>query len=143
MVPVERKEVLVEVGEPAGQGRDGALRARIRIAPLEVLPECPDRLDVRILDLADLTAEEHELVALAERQRAELVAHAELGDHPAGQVGRLLDVVAGTGRGVAEDQAFRGVADESVASLESGPGTNGFHPEPDAASVATTLCGRR
>ena len=67
--------------------------------------------------LADLAAEEDQLVALAEGQRAELVAHAELGDHPAGQVGRLLDVVAGAGRRVAEDQPLGDVAAEQPGDL--------------------------
>ena len=84
----------------------------------------PDLLVDRLGDLvavvallADLAAEEHELVALPERERAELVAHPELGDHPASQVGRLLDVVAGTGRRVAEDQALRDVAAEQAGDL--------------------------
>ena len=67
--------------------------------------------------LADLAAEEDQLVALPEGQRAELVAHAELGDHPAGEVGRLLDVVAGTGRGVAEDEPLGHVAAEQSGDL--------------------------
>ena len=62
--------------------------------------------------LADLAAEEHELVALPERERAEPVAHAVLGDHPAGPVGRLLDVVRRARRGVAEDQPLGGIAPE-------------------------------
>ena len=67
--------------------------------------------------LADLPAEEHELVALPEGERPELVAHAELGDHAPGEVGRLLDVVAGAGGRVAEDQALRDVAAEQARDL--------------------------
>ena len=67
--------------------------------------------------LADLAAEEDQLVALPEGQRAELVAHAELGDHAAREVGRLLDVVAGAGRGVAEDQPLGDVAAEQARDL--------------------------
>src|SRR6266550_7959602 len=51
--------------------------------------------------LLDLTAEEDELVATSVLKRAELLAHAELRDHLPSHLGRLLDVVARTGRGVA------------------------------------------
>src|SRR6185436_16950574 len=54
---------------------------------------------------------------LPEGQRTELVTHAELGDHPPREVGRLLDVVAGTGRGVAEDQSLGDVAAEQARDL--------------------------
>jgi hypothetical protein len=37
-------------------------------------------------------AEEHLLLVLAIEQRTELVGHAELGHHRAGQLGRHLDV---------------------------------------------------
>ncbi len=67
--------------------------------------------------LADLAAQEDQLVALAEGERPELVAHAELGDHAAGQVGRLLDVVGGAGGGVAEDEPLGGVAAEQAGDL--------------------------
>ena len=79
-----------------------------------------DRLGdvVRVVPLlADLAAEEHELVALPERERAEPVAHAVFGDHPACPVGRLLDVVRRAGGGVAEDQALGGVAREHPGDL--------------------------
>ena len=91
---------------------------------VRLVDDRPDLLVDRLGDLvavvallADLAAEEHELVALPERERAELVAHPELGDHPAGQVGRLLDVVAGAGRRVAEDQPLGGVAAEEPGDL--------------------------
>ena len=83
----------------------------------DLLVDGPGDLVAVVALLADLAAQEDQLVALAERQRAELVAHAELGDHPAGQVGRLLDVVAGTGRGVAEDQPLGDVAAEEPGDL--------------------------
>src|SRR5438105_653923 len=51
--------------------------------------------------LLDLTTEEDELVAAAVLERAELLAHAELGDHLPSHLGRLLDVVARACRGVA------------------------------------------
>ena len=40
-------------------------------------------------------------------------------------------------------EAFRGVVDESVDSMELASDTNGFHLEPDAAYAATIRCGRR
>ena len=67
--------------------------------------------------LTDLAAEEDQLVALPEGQRAEPVAHAELGDHPASQVGRLLDVVRGARRRVAEDHPLGDVAAEQAGDL--------------------------
>src|SRR5437867_2020185 len=50
--------------------------------------------------LLDLAAQEDELVGLAVLQRPELLAHAELRDHLARHVGRLLDVVARARRDV-------------------------------------------
>ena len=67
--------------------------------------------------LTDLTTQEDHLVALAEGEGTELVAHAPFGHHPASQVGGLLDVVAGAGRGVAEDQALGRVAAEQARDL--------------------------
>mgnify|MGYP000915167492 CR=1 FL=1 len=73
---------------------------------------------VRVVRLRrELAAEERLAVVVAEHARAELVAHAELGDHPAGQVGRLLDVVARTGRGIAEDQPLGDVAAKQSGDL--------------------------
>ena len=92
--------------------------------------------------LADLPAEEHELVALPERERAELVAHPELGDHPAGQVGRLLDVVAGARRRVAEDQPLGDVAAEQAGDLvlELGLATGGSDPPAAGPSCSRGPC---
>ena len=62
--------------------------------------------------LREVAAEEDLLFLLAEGHRTELLAHAPLADHLARELGRLLDVVAGAGRHVAEDQLFRGAAAE-------------------------------
>ena len=55
-----------------------------------------------VVAVREVTAEEHLLLAAREVQRAELVAHAPLGDHRPGELGRALDVVAGAGRLLAE-----------------------------------------
>ena len=52
----------------------------------------------------EVPAEEHLAVGLAEPHRPEGVAHAVLGDHRPGDLGRPLDVVLGAGRRVGEDQ---------------------------------------
>src|SRR5439155_51230 len=63
--------------------------------------------------LLDLATEEDQLVALAVLQWPELLAHAELRDHLARHVRRLLDVVARAGRDVtAEVQLLRDPAAE-------------------------------
>ncbi len=51
-----------------------------------------------------LAAEEQVLLALGVGDRAHLLAHAPLGDHHAGQLGGLLDVVLGTAGDVAADK---------------------------------------
>ena len=50
-----------------------------------------------VLGLGDRVAEEDLLLVLAVADRPELVAHAPLGDHVAGDLGRLLDVGGGAG----------------------------------------------
>ena len=65
-----------------------------------------------VLHLGEVAAEEDLLFLLAERDRAELVAHAVLAHHAAGELGGLLDVVARAGGGVAEDQLLGGAAAE-------------------------------
>ena len=55
--------------------------------------------------LRDLAAEEDLLLLLAEGHGAEL-AHAELADHLAGEVGDALDVVAGSGGHLLEEDLF-------------------------------------
>src|SRR5207245_2211009 len=73
---------------------------------------------VRVVPLlADLPAEEDELVALPKGERAELLAHAELGHHPPGEIGRLLDVVRSAGGRVAEDHLLRRVAPKEPGDL--------------------------
>ena len=54
---------------------------------------------------------------VAELDRAEAVAHAVLRDHRAGEVGRLLDVVAGAAGDVVEDQRLGGHPAEHVGQL--------------------------
>ena len=112
-------ELLGKGHEAVAVGRQDLRRSLVRL-----VDDRPDLLVDLLRDLvavvallADLSAEEDQLVALPEGQRAELVAHAELGDHAPRQVGRLLDVVAGTGRGVAEDQPLGDVAAEQARDL--------------------------
>ena len=52
--------------------------------------------------LAEVSTEEDQLLLVTEGQRAELIGHAPLGHHPARQLGRLADVVGGTGGDVAK-----------------------------------------
>ena len=51
-----------------------------------------------------LFAEEGMLFALLEADWANLVAHTPVGDHPPGDVGRLLDVALGSGRELVEEE---------------------------------------
>src|SRR5581483_1735499 len=64
------------------------------------------------LGLVEVAAEEDVLVLRAEGHRPELVAHAPLADHLAGELARALEVVAGAGRHVAEDELLGGAAAE-------------------------------
>ena len=59
-----------------------------------------------VAGLAHLAAEERVLVGVAERDRADPVAHAPLGDHHPGEPGGLLEVVGGAGGQVVVDQPF-------------------------------------
>ncbi len=54
---------------------------------------------------------------MAESERAELVAHAELGDHLTGDGRRPVDVVLGAGRRVLEDELFGAAAAEQHRQL--------------------------
>ena len=63
-----------------------------------------------VLVRGDLAAQEHHFLFLAERERAEVLAHAELAHHAARQAGGAFDVVRGAGRQVVEDQVLRGAA---------------------------------
>ena len=67
--------------------------------------------------VAHVAAQERLGVAVAELDRAEPVTHAVLRDHRAGEVGRLLDVVAGTAGDVVEDQRLGRHAAEHVGQL--------------------------
>ena len=43
-----------------------------------------------------------------QRDQSEPLAHAELADHLAGDIGRVLDILLGAGRDVTEDDLFGG-----------------------------------
>src|ERR1700751_3663951 len=61
-----------------------------------------------VLALGDRVAEEYLLLVLAVAQRPELLAEAELGDHPACQIGRPPDIIRGPRRDLvrSKDQLF-------------------------------------
>src|SRR5688572_479869 len=63
----------------------------------DLLVDQPRRVLRHVLALRDGVAEEDLLLVLVVAQRPELLAHAPLGDHAAGKVGRLHDVARGTG----------------------------------------------
>ena len=67
--------------------------------------------------VAHVAAEEHLPRRAAELDGADLLAHAELRDHLAGQAGRLLDVVRGPGGGVVEHELLRDAPAEQVGEL--------------------------
>ena len=69
-------------------------------------------LGVVLRALAVVAAEEDRLLLLAVGQRPELLAHAPLAHHLAGDLGRLLDVVAGAGRHLPEDDLLGDAAAE-------------------------------
>ena len=52
-----------------------------------------------------------------EAHRADRVAHAELGDHPACDLGRAVDVVVGAGGRITELELFRGATAEEHRHL--------------------------
>ena len=56
--------------------------------------------------LPDFASQENLMLAVADRDRAHGIAHAELGHHPARHLGRLLDILRGSGGDLlrAEDQ---------------------------------------
>ena len=80
-------------------------------APHLVVDLLGDLLGVVAL-LRDLAAEEDELFLAAEGPRPEALAHTEAGDHGAGGLRHLADVVAGAGGHLAEDDLFGRVAAE-------------------------------
>ena len=65
----------------------------------------------------EVAAEEHLALRVTEAHRAERVAHAELGDHLAGDGGGAVDVVLGAGGGIGEDQLLGGAAAEQHREL--------------------------
>ena len=65
---------------------------------LHFLVDLERRVLAVVLVLRDLAAEEDLLFLLAEGERPHRVAHAPLAHHPARQLGRALEVVAGAGR---------------------------------------------
>ena len=64
--------------------------------------DLPRRLLGEVAVLCDLAAEEDLLFLLAEGQRTE-AAHAVLADHAAGELGGVLDVAAGAGGHLVEE----------------------------------------
>ena len=80
--------------------------------------------------MAVVAAEERLGVARAVLDRAELGAHAVLGDHRPGQLRGLLDVVGRAGRRLVEDQLLGGATaervDELVEDLRAGLGVAVF-----------------
>src|SRR2546426_2446837 len=70
---------------------------------------------------AQVAAEEHELFAMAHLDGAELFRHAPLRDHAAGDLGRLLDVVLGAGRDVAQDDLLRDASAHDARDLVHQP----------------------
>src|SRR5213594_692157 len=67
--------------------------------------------------LAEVAAEEYELLLVAHRHGAELLRHAPLRDHAAGHLRRALDVVLGSGRDVVEDDLLRHPAAHDAGDL--------------------------
>src|SRR5262245_1651794 len=70
-----------------------------------------------VLVLRDLAAEEDLLFLLSEGERTHRVAHAPLADHPAGELGRALEVVAGAGGEAVHRDLFGDAAAEENRNL--------------------------
>ncbi|CAM4039424.1 hypothetical protein NOMA109596_19235 [Nocardioides marinus] len=70
-----------------------------------------------VAGVTEVAAQERLGAGLAELDGPEPLGHAVLRDHRAGQVGGLLDVVAGAGGGVVEDHLLRRPAAEHVGQL--------------------------
>ena len=87
--------------------------------------------------MAEVAAEEHLALLLAEAQRAEHVAHAELGDHLPGDLGGAVDVVLRAGGGLAEDELLGRAAAEQHRQLvaQLARGVRGTCPRWAATSV--------
>src|SRR3954468_19861542 len=112
-------ELLSQGNEPVPMRREDIRGALVRLVDdrADLLVDLARDVVAVVALLADLAAKEDEFVALPEGQRAELVAHPELRDHAPCEVGRLLDVVGGTGRGVTEDHPLGDVATEQTRDL--------------------------
>ena len=67
--------------------------------------------------MAHVAAEEDLALRLAELDRADVRAHAVLGDHLARRLGGLLDVVRGAGGGVVEHDLLGDAAAHGVGEL--------------------------
>ncbi len=95
------------------------LRARVVVGheALHFLIDAERRVLAVVLVLRDLAAEEDLLFLLAEGERTHRVAHAPLADHPAGQIGGALEVVAGAGRDAADGDLLGDAAAEQDRDL--------------------------
>ena len=91
----------VELRAPLGQDR-ARLLVRLVDEPRDLLVDLVGDLGRVVRVRREVPPEEHLVVGLAERLRAELLAHAEARDHLLGELGGPLDVVAGTGGDVAD-----------------------------------------
>src|SRR5438067_10222 len=91
---------LHELVAALGQNLPGTLIACID-QPVDFLVDLPGDLLAVVSLLAEVAAEEDELLLVAERERAQLVGHAPLGHHAAGENGRLINKVAEVGAGKA------------------------------------------
>src|SRR6266508_2857756 len=80
------------------------LQVRLVDQPPHLLVDLERHLLRVVLLVAEVAPEEDVLLLGPEDQRAEPVAHAVLAHHLAGELGRLLDVVGGSGGGVEEPQ---------------------------------------
>src|SRR5256886_1035054 len=102
-------EVLGQVHEllaALGQNLSGTLVAGID-QPVDFLVDLAGDLLAVVSLLAEVAAQEDELLLVPERERAQLVGHAPLGHHAAGELRGLTHVVRGTRGDVAEDQLLR------------------------------------
>ena len=127
--PPQARMIVVDVGAVEALALEERLRHLVQ--DLEVVLQQALRALVRLEDdaadlvvdlergalgvvggLREVAAEEDLLFLLAEGQRAELLAHAPLADHLAGELGRALDVVAGAGGHVTEDELLGDAAAE-------------------------------
>src|SRR5207342_2503286 len=93
----------LELGDVRGQHLAGPLVGRLDDAADLVVDLARDLLGVVGL-VAEVATQEGLRRVAAEGARPELLGHAPAGDHPLGGVGRLVEVVLGAGRDLAEDE---------------------------------------